>query len=169
MKSYYKFVAQEWKKPKDSGLWKQRLIEWRKEKIITKLERPTRIDRARSLGYKAKQGFVVARVKVTRGMRKRPKWSGGRRPKRSGRFYSLGKSKQQVAEEKAARKFRNLNVLNSYWVAQDGDYEWYEVILADPNHPVIRADKNINWIGQPNQRGRAFRGKTSAGRKSRGL
>ena len=169
MKSFYKFVAQEWKKPRGSVLWKQRLIEWRKQGTITKLDRPTRIDRARSLGYKAKQGFIVARVRVAKGMRKRPKWAGGRRPKRAGRFFSLRKSKQQVAEEKAARKYRNLNVLNSYWVGEDGKYEWYEIILVDPAHPVIQSDKDIKWIGRPAHRGRVFRGRTSAGQKSRGL
>jgi len=30
------------------------------------------------------------------------------------------KSKQVIAEEKAARKFPNLEVLNSYWVGEDG-------------------------------------------------
>ncbi len=169
MKSYYRFVSQAWRKPKVSVLTSERLSEWRSHGVVERLERPTRIDRARSLGYRAKQGFLVARVRVTRGMRKRPKWSGGRRPKRAGRFFSLGKSKRQVAEEKASRKFRNLNVLNSYWVGADGNYEWYDVILVDPNHPAILRDKNINWTAQPSHRGRAFRGKTSAGRKSRGL
>ena len=42
-----------------------------------------------------------------------------------------------------------------------------EVILVDKHHPVIKADKSINWI--TTQRRRAFRGLTSAGKKSRGL
>jgi len=79
------------------------------------------------------------------------------------------KSLQRIAEERAARKFPNMEVLNSYWVGEDGRYKWFEVILVDPHHPVIRADKNLNWICHPSHRGRAFRGKTSAGRKGRGL
>ncbi|MCK4335124.1 MAG: 50S ribosomal protein L15e, partial [Candidatus Aenigmarchaeota archaeon] len=66
---------------KDKNLaevWKKRLIGWRKERVVTKLKRPTRLTRARSLGYKAKQGFVVARVCVKKGKRKRPKFKGGR-------------------------------------------------------------------------------------------
>ncbi|KKT75754.1 MAG: 50S ribosomal protein L15e, partial [Candidatus Peregrinibacteria bacterium GW2011_GWA2_44_7] len=39
----------------------------RKEPVTLVLEHPTRLDRARSLGYKAKQGCIVARQRVGRG------------------------------------------------------------------------------------------------------
>jgi len=32
-----------------------------------------------------------------------------------------------------------LRVLNSYWVAQDSTYKYYEVILMDPSHKVSMA------------------------------
>jgi large subunit ribosomal protein L15e len=164
-------VSELWKRPKENlgSLWRERLIRWRKERVITRVERPTRIDRARRLGYRAKQGFVVARVRVKRGKRKTPRPSGGRRPKRSGRFYPLGKSWQVVAEEKAARRFPNLEVLGSYYVGEDGKHLWYETILVDPDHPSVKKDMNIKWVAGPSSRGRAFRGLTSSGRKSRGL
>lgn len=160
-----------WRKPKEQlgAQWNLQLIQWRREQTVTTIEKPTRLDRARALGYKAKQGVVMARVKVKKGRRKVPKRSGGRRAVRTGRFYPLGKSKQVVAEEKAARKFPNLEVLNSYWVGQDGQHEWFEIILLDPHHPSIQSDKNLRWIAERQHTGRAFRGKTSAGRKSRGL
>jgi len=166
----YKRIAEIWKKPKKNlgGIWKQRLIDWRKENVVTRIERPTRIDRARNLGYKAKQGYILARVKVKRGGRKRPKPSGGRKPKKSGRVrYSTGKSLRHIAEERAVRKFPNLEVLNSYYVAEDGMRKWFEIILVDPNHPVIKKDKKINWIRK--DRGRTQRGRTSAGKKDRGM
>jgi large subunit ribosomal protein L15e len=80
-----------------------------------------------------------------------------------------GKSRQIIAEEKIERRFPNLRVLNSYWVGADGMYKWFEVILVDPNHPVIKADARINWICDPAHKGRAARGLTSAGKASRGL
>jgi len=43
-----------------------------------------------------------------------------------------------IAEERAAKKYPNLEVLNSYYVTEDGSHKWYEVILVDPHHPVIR-------------------------------
>ncbi|MEM4246826.1 MAG: 50S ribosomal protein L15e, partial [Candidatus Woesearchaeota archaeon] len=46
---------------------------------------------------------------------------------------------------------------------------WYEVILADRGSPAVVKDSRISWIAKPSQRGRVFRGKTSAGRKIRGL
>ena len=32
---------------------------------------------------------------------------------------------------------RNLRVLNSYWINQDGVYKYYEVILVDPSHKAV--------------------------------
>lgn len=148
---------------------KRMLIRWRRQGTIERVERPTNIARARSLGYKAKQGFVVVRVRVVKGRRKRPKPEGGRVPKKAGRFFSLNKSKQNVAEQKAARKYQNLEVLNSYLVGEDGVSKWFECILVDTSHPAILSDKERRWIADRKHRGRAFRGLTSAGRKSRGL
>ncbi len=169
--SLYKHIRDIWKKPKEGlgDLWRERLIAWRREQSTTKLNRPTRIDRARSLGYKAKQGYVVVRQRVLRGGHKRPMIKKGRRSKHYGQRLSLRKNYQVIAEERANKKFKNLSVLNSYWVMEDGKYYWFEVILVDPSHPVIKSDKKINWICDPKHRSRVFRGQTSAGRKMRGL
>jgi len=168
----YKYIR-EGKTPKKSyvgELLKVRMIKWRRDPVVVRIERPTRLDRARSLGYQAKQGYVMVRVRVRKGGRKRPRWKGGRKPSKMGMVkYSPKKSLQWIAEEKAARKFPNLEVLNSYWVGEDGMYKWFEVIMVDPHHPVIKADPKINWIAGKAHKGRVFRGLTSAGRKSRGL
>lgn len=150
---------------------KRRLIEWRKQPTIVRVEKPTRLDRARALGYKAKKGFVIARVRVRKGGRSRRLYGrGGRKPSKAGlRKFTPGKSLQWIAEEKAQRKFPNLEVLNSYYVGEDGQYKYYEVILVDPNQPTIKKDKNIGWIAEKQHRKRVFRGLTSAGKKARGL
>jgi len=166
----YKHLAKLWKKPKENlgDGYKQMLVHIRKQSTVTKIEKPTRIDRARSLGYKAKEGYIIARVKVDKGRRKTPK-KGGRRPKKAGRFFSLSKSDKVVAEERASRKYKNMEVLNSYKLAEDGKSKWFEVILIDPFHGAVLADKNKRWIFEPQHKGRAFRGKTSAGKESRAL
>lgn len=169
----YSYVEKMWK-DKDSKVMKrlsrERRIKWRRQPATVRIDRPTRIDRARKLGYKAKQGFVLARVRVRRGSRQKPRPTRGRRSKRMGvTKITLGKSRQVMAEENAERRFPNLRVLNSYWVEADGMYKWFEVILVDPNHPVIQSDPRINWICDPVHKGRAARGLTSAGKKSRGL
>ena len=165
----YQYVRKAWKVPSEQlkELNHERLIQWRKQPVTVRLERPTRIDRARSLGYKAKQGFIIVRQRVLRGGRQRPKIVSGRRPKHYGRRIDPDISYQQIAEQRAIKKYKNCEVLNSYWVGQDGLFFWYEVILVDIAHPVIKADPRINWI--LNQHGRVFRGLTSAGKKSRGL
>ena len=169
--SMYQHVRKLWTKPKANmpELWKQRLIAWRREPTTVRLERPTRIDRARSLGYKAKQGIFVVRQRVIRGGRQKPRPAGGRRSKRFRKRKDVRKNYQQIAEERANKKYVNCEVLNSYWVAQDGRYYWYEVILVDKAHPQIKADKNLKWIAEKQHTRRAYRGLTSAGRKSRGL
>jgi len=168
----YKRIGNIWKKPRENlgELWKQRLIEWRKQNAVERIDKPTRLDRARSLGYKAKQGFVLARVRVRKGGRRRPRPAKGRKPSKYGMVrFSPSKGLQWIAEEKAARKFINLEVLNSYYVGEDGIRKWYEVIMVDPCHPVIKKDQKINWICDKKNTRRVFRGKTSAGRKARGL
>jgi len=169
----YKYIAKAWKKPEESFveelMW-QRAIEWRKQPTIHRIERPTRLDRARKLGYKAKQGFVVARVRVRRGGLRKTRPKAGRRPKRMGvAKYKPAKSMRLIAEERAARKFPNLEVLNSYWVWEDGRFKWFEVIMVDPSHPAIKSDKHVKWICEGAHYGRPFRGLTSAGKEVRGL
>ncbi|MDK6029274.1 50S ribosomal protein L15e [Ignisphaera sp. 4213-co] len=171
--SMYHYMALMWKRPYEGEhglLMKERLVEWRRQPSIVRVEKPTRIDRARRLGYKAKPGFVVVRVRVRKGGLRKPRPRSGRRPKRMGVYgHSPRKSLRLIAEERAARKYRNLEVLSSYYVGEDGLYKYYEVILVDPHHPAILSDPDINWIASPSQRGRVFRGKTSAGRRIRGL
>jgi len=164
----YKYIREAWKKPRENmpELMKSRLILWRKQPATLRIERPTRLDKARSLGYRAKEGILVVRERLLRGGRQRP-WPGKRRPKRMTRRKIVGKNYQQIAEERVARKYRNCEVLNSYYVADDGRHYWYEVILVDTKHPVIKKGKNTKWM--VTKRRRVFRGLTSAGKKSRGL
>ena len=167
----YAYIRELWKKPKENlgPLWKERLIAWRREPATVRILRPTRIDRARTLGYKAKQGYMIVRQRIPRGGRMREKTDGGRKPRRYTRRLTLGMNYQWVAEQRAAKKYVNCEVLNSYYVCEDGKFYWYEVILVDKNHPVIKKDKKINWITKKENKGRVFRGLTSAGRKARGL
>ena len=126
---------------------KMRLAQWRKQPTVTKLEHPTLIYKARMLGYKAKQGIIVVRVRVKKGKFSRQRPNTGRRPKRMGTVrLTIKKNLRLIAEEKAQRKFPNLEVLNSYYVAEDGMYKWYEVILIDPYSKSIKNDKDLNWV-----------------------
>lgn len=172
-KNMYHFIAEAWNRPSDTyvkGLQWERLIEWRRDENYMKIEHPTRLDRARKLGYKAKQGFIVVRGRVRKGSQRRRQIRKGRRAKRKGiNKITAGKSLQRMAEERACKKYPNMEVLNSYWVGMDGLHEWYEIIMVDPHHPVIKADRSINWICSPKQKGRAFRGLTAAGKAGRGL
>lgn len=145
------------------------MIGWRASEAITKVEKPLRLDRARALGYKDKKGFVVARVRVIRGGHRRPRPIKGRRSKRLHTRKNLKMNYQWIAEQRAARKYKNLEVLNSYILGKDGVHYFYEVILVDPERPEIKNDPDIKWIAKPENRGRTFHGLTSAAKKSRGL
>lgn len=161
----YKYMSKAWRRMHDSyiaEIMRQRVIEWRREPSIVRIDKPTRIDKARRLGYKDKPGFIVVRVRVRKSGFRKERPSSGRRPKAMGVIkYKLAKSLRLIAEERAARRFPNLEVLNSYWVWEDGRYKWFEVIMVDRTlHPEIHLGKG---------RGKVFRGLTSAGRKVRGL
>ena len=146
----YKYLRDAWKRPKDSyvqDVMRERAIIWRRQPSVVRVDNPTRLDRAHSLGYKAKKGFVVVRSRVTRGGRRKLRPVLGRRQKRMGvTKFTPAKSRRLIAEERAARKYPNMEVLNSYWVWQDGRYKWFEVILVDPSHPSIKSDKDVGWI-----------------------
>lgn len=169
----YSYISEAWKRPKESYvkklLW-SRATSWRQGPTVARVERPLRLDRARALGYKAKQGVTVARVMVRRGGRRKQRLNTGRKPSKMGvRKYTTKKSLRWIAEEKVQRRFPNLEVLNSYWIGEDGKHKYYEVILLDPDNPSIRNDGNLGWIAEPQHRGRVHRGLTSAGKGSRGL
>src|SRR3989344_3438973 len=143
----YHYIREAWKVP-NQEMVRTSMITWRTENAVTKIEKPTRLDKARMLGYKAKKGRRSKRMTVSKVLKMNYRW---------------------VAEQRAQKKFPNLEVLNSYYLAQDGKHYFFEVILVDPAQPEIKSDQVINWITEKNNQGRVFRGLTSAGKKSRGL
>jgi len=169
VKGMYQHLRQIWKKP-EKDLTRDRMIQWRKGKTLEVVERPLRLDRARSLGYKAKKGVIIVRVRIGRGGRKRQRAGvKGRKTRKTTIRKTLKMNYKWVAEIRAARKYKNLEVLNSYWIGQDGKYYFFEVIMIDPAKPEIQNDKDLNWIAFGKNKKRAERGLTSAAKKSRGL
>jgi large subunit ribosomal protein L15e len=168
VKGLYYYISKAWKKPDEKTL-RERMVEWRKGESVVKVEKPLRLDRARSLGYRDKKGFVVARIRIKRGGHKRTRPNKGRRSKRLHIRKNLQMNYKWIAEQRTARKFKNLEVLNSYNIGKDGIYYFFEVILVDPSKNEIKNDKKINWITKKQNKGRTFHGLTSAGKKSRGL
>lgn len=169
-------IQKEWAREKtpdmDYGtLFRSRMMDYRSEEnAVVKVERPFNLSRAHALGYKAKPGVTVARVRIRRGggLFIRPRRA--RKPKRMQiASATRRKSVQVMAETRAQKHFPNMEVLNSYKVGQDGKNQYFEVILVDPHNSSVLADKDMNWIAQPQHGGRVYRGKTSAGQKNRGL
>src|SRR3989344_3688369 len=164
----YHYLGKAWKKP-TREMTQTRLIAWRAGGSIVKVDKPLRLDRARALGYKAKKGFVVFRVRLKRGGRKRTRHTHGRMSRKQHVRKILKMNYQWVAEIRAEKKFPNLEVLNSYPLAKDGKFYFYEVIMVDPSRPEIKNDPVMKWICGNENHNRAQRGLTSAARKSRGL
>ena len=166
----YYHLRELWKKP-TRELTQEKLIEWRRGDSVVEVEKPLRLDRARALGYKAKKGIFVARVRLIRGGRRRQRH--GVKGRKAGRKQTIRKMLKMnykwVAEIRAASKYKNLEVLNSYWIGKDGKYYFFEVIMVDPSRPEIASDKQLGWITRGTNKKRAERGLTSAARKSRGL
>jgi len=167
-KGLYHYLRQAWKKP-DAKELRERMTEWRKSNVFTKVDKPLRIDRARSLGYKDKKGFSIIRIRIKRGGHKRPRPNKGRRSKRLHTRKNLKMSYKWIAEQRVSKKFTNLEVLNSYMVGKDGINYFFEVICVDPQKPEIQNDRTMKWICKGQNKNRPERGITSAGQKSRGL
>ena len=165
----YKYIKESFQKgySERCDLLRHRVSAWRKDGAVVRLDGPTNLARARELGYRAKPGVIVARVKTIKGMSKRIKPRGGRKPSKAGRFFSYAKSLQSVAEDRASRKYLNAEVLNSYYVGEDGKYRFFEVMLLDRTHPAISSD--AIYSGIISSRGRSFRGLTSSGIRHRGI
>lgn len=171
VKGFYKFISDAWKHPSEEFIKERRkkMIDWREGDRVAKVEKPLRLDRARALGYKAKKGFVVFRVTLERGGRSKPRPTTKRRSKRFSVKKVLRMNYQWVAERRVQKKHPSLEILNSYKLGKDGKFYFFEVIAVDPQMPEIKNDPTINWICNPKNRKRAFRGLTSSARKARGL
>jgi len=149
------------------------IVEARQRDVVHRKERPTFLERARKLGYKAKQGYVIYNVRIKKGDVVRSRYHNGNT---RGKCVNAGihqikssLSNKTKAEQLAGQKCANLRVLNSYMLGQDFMYKYYEVILVDPSHNAIRNDAKINWICNAVHKRRECRGLTSAGKKSRSL
>jgi len=123
---------------------RERAISWRKENAVTRIEKPSRIQKARRLGYKAKQGIIVVRMRVGTGGMRRKRPRSGRRPKHLGvTRIKADVSMKQVADRRVLERYPNMKLLGSYYLYKDGMHYWFEVILADPSHPRVSKDKEL--------------------------
>merc|ERR1711906_19895 len=171
----YKYLRELWnRKQSDVMRFLLRVRAWELRQLPTthRASRPTRPDKARRLGYKAKQGYVIYRTKVRRGGRKRPVHKGQvyGKPRNAGiNHLKFRRSLRSKAEERVGRRCGNLRVLNSYWINTDATFKYFEVICIDPSHKAITRDPRINWICAPTHKHREMRGLTSAGQSNRGM
>ena len=171
----YKYMQEIYRKKQSDVLrflLRIRVWQYRQLTKLHRAPRPSRPDKARRLGYRSKQGYLIFRIRVRRGGRKRPVPKGATygKPKTHGvNELKPTRKLQSVAEERIGRRCGGLRVLGSYWVGQDSSYKYFEIILVNPAHKAIKRDPKINWIVNAVHKHRELRGKTSAGRSSRGL
>jgi large subunit ribosomal protein L15e len=148
-------------------VYKSNIIRWNSEAPTVWVAGPTNIARARELGYRAKEGIFIARVRVHGGSKKRKQAGGGRKPSKSGRYFTFRKSSQSIAEERASRRFTNSVALNSYFVGTSGSEKYFEVILLDRNSRALTSDPHYSGI--ITKKGRVERGLTASGKRHRGI
>src|SRR2546427_7574859 len=125
-RNLYGYVRDAWKVPSKSFLKdirRERLVEWRRGESFVRLEHPTRIDRARTLGWKAKPGFVVVRSRVRRGGLRKHNPPGGRKPKRRGmNKITMAKAIRRVAVGRGAKRYPNMEVGAANKVGEAGSH-----------------------------------------------
>merc|ERR1712209_131178 len=103
----YKYMQELYRKKQcDVMRFLQRVRCWQYRQLSTihRASRPTRPDKARRLGYRAKQGYVIYRVRLRRGGRKKPVPKGATygKPKREGvNQIKFQRGTRSKAEERA--------------------------------------------------------------------
>merc|ERR1712193_149681 len=113
----YRYLQELWKKKQCETMQfvlRLRTWEYRQLPRLHRVTRPSRPDKARRLGYKAKQGFCVYRVAVRRGGRKRMVAKGiiYGKPKSQG-VHKNGKcarSHRVLAEARVGKKLPTLRI-----------------------------------------------------------
>merc|ERR1712032_718892 len=96
----YKYIQELWRKKQTEVMQfvlRIRCWEYRQLPVIHRCSKPSRIEKARMLGYRAKQGFVVYRVRIRRGGRKKQVKKGQvcGKPKGQGRQGQQGQTFQE--------------------------------------------------------------------------
>jgi len=130
----YAGLRNEWRSRDEraEALAKERVMQWRRQGAVVRVSKPLRLDRARSMGYRAKQGYVVVRVRVRRGGFSKPRPRSGRRQKALGVVkHKVNVPTKREALGRALRRFPNLAPLGAYWLAEDGKNMWFEVLMYD--------------------------------------
>lgn len=106
----YKYLEELWKKKQSDVLgfiMRVRTWEYRQLPVIHRAQHPSRPDKARRLGYKAKQGYVLYRVRVRRGGRKKLIRKGlvcGKPASQGVNQLKFARNLRSVAEERVGRK-----------------------------------------------------------------
>ena|SRR5215469_2698013 len=137
----YSHMKETWQNPSsETKDWmRHSAITWRREPVIKRIVRPTKLVTARNLGYKAKPGVVVIRVRIRRGGARKPRPVSGRRQKAMGvSKFTRSLSLKSIAEQRVSKHYPNLTVRSSYHLFSDGVSHWFEVILYDLQRPGLQ-------------------------------
>ena len=111
-----------------SETYRKRIRIWKKQNTVMRTN-PTNPVRARALGYKATKEFIVARVRMKKGNRVRPKADLGRKPGKTRKRVEPGRALSWYAMQKSMRRFPNFQPINCYWAGEDGSEKFFEVIM----------------------------------------
>ena len=136
----YSYMDEAWHKrtPEFKDWLRRSAMTWRREPVVKRIDLPTKLVTARRLGYKAKPGIVMVRVRIRRGGARKPRPVSGRRQKAMGNIkFTRSLSLKTIAERRAARRYPNMTIRNSYDLYSDGVSHWYEVILYDQQRPGV--------------------------------
>lgn len=133
----YRYIRESFQKAfsERTQSYRQRLALWRKQPVVQRVEGPTNPTSAHRLGYRARPDYVIARVRTKRGRRARRKARQGRKPGKTRKFVEPSAGWRRIAEARAQHKFRNLRVIGSYFIGEDGSAQYYEVVMRNPSWP----------------------------------
>lgn len=107
------------------------LMELVKAPMIYRVDHPTRLFKARALGYKAKQGYFIVRIRISKGLTRRERPNHARHPSKAGIYFGYALSAKEIAKHRIQRKYPNADILGIYYLVENGNYKWFEAVLKD--------------------------------------
>ena len=127
----YKYLEELYKKKQSDllrFLLRVRCWQYRQLNAIHRASRPMRPDKARRLGYKAKQGYVIYRIRVRRGGRKRPVPKGATYGKPANQGVNQLKFQRSLRSVAEVSGLITLHCCSLFWVLSKADHYWSAIL-----------------------------------------
>lgn len=101
----------------------------RGQRNYLKVDKPSRPFKARMYGYRSNSNYVIIHARILKGGIEPCIPVRGRNPSKIYAKYSRNIPLKQILQNRVSKRFTNLKHLRSYYLAEDGQYFYYEHVM----------------------------------------